>query len=506
MRADLNSTDGWHSWDSTPWRHPWLSSENLSEMRDYSRQLRDNCAEAVQLYSKPDPWPLQRFLQRFRRRYRQPRFAFVGNIANHMYLRAQALKTMGVDVDIYGHPQDTYVMSYPEWEEMDDEPNTPVTTIEELRQQYPCLPKCSRFHVIPELSRWRHLDYRLPRWARMEDYRAWPAYFSQLPTLKALQSYDCLLAMQVQYLAYLSGKPYFATKSGGDVWFEASRNDELGSLQRRAFSKAAAFFITNPWGYAFARRLGLVNVITLPLVLDQNKYTLGEPEFREEWRGKVGGDFFVLQTARMDRQDKGSEIAAAGFAKFAREHSDARLVLTAWGNDKDSDLGLLRELGVADQCLILPICGKKRLIRYLRSADCLLDQFRLGYYGGTALEALACGLPVVMRIEQEQYDAFCETGAPPVCNADSPDSIARQLTTLYRQNALRRKTASEGRAWFLANHGSERWAPEYANMLNALAIGYHFDFSSSPLARPLSKIEIEYHDAELAKAPPISYP
>jgi hypothetical protein len=107
-----------------------------------------------------------------------------------------------------------------------------------------------------------------------------------------------------------------------------------------------------------------------------------------------------------------------------------------------------------------------------------------------------------MRIEKAQYDAHCETGAPPVLNAENPEQVASQLARLCSNEVFCRSTGAASRAWFLANHGSRRWAPEYRNFLIALALGHRFEFDRSPLMQPLTDAEVHYHADELKKAPP----
>jgi glycosyltransferase involved in cell wall biosynthesis len=138
----------------------------------------------------------------------------------------------------------------------------------------------------------------------------------------------------------------------------------------------------------------------------------------------------------------------------------------------------------------------------LRSADCLLDQFRLGYFGATALEAMACGLPVIMRLERGQYDALCETGAPPVLDANTPGEVCDQLNRLAGNGEWHAGARHAHREWFLQNHGSARWSMDYFALLLLTARNHRFRFRRSPLRRPLSTEEREYHATELANAPP----
>ena len=303
-------------------------------------------------------------------------------------------------------------------------------------------------------------------------------------------------------MAYLSGRPYAATQMGGDLWFEAARDDELGRLQRAAFANAGCVFGSNPWTYSHARRYGFNNFIQLPLVLNETDYSPGPPIKRSEWQASSGGDFFVLSTARADDVYKGSKIGISGFAEFSRTAPGARLVFVAWGNNIDGLKETAQRLDILDRVIFVPVSGKRLLVEYLRSADCLLDQFHVGYYGATALEGAACGTPVIMRYEAAQYEALLEVGPPPFVNASNSSLVADALDFIARSSVDRRRELSAThRDWFIRAHSGKRWAGDYVAILGALALGHRFSFNESPLAADLSPTEILYHSEQLATAP-----
>jgi len=493
---DTESRNAWISWDRHPWQHPWLTFENMRAMRDFSVTIWEQARmvrESASRFSRWSwRWPP----------YRKFRYGFVGNIANSVYTRAVPLRKAGLDVSIFLHPHDSYVMSQPGWEEFEGELPEGVTDITELASRgvkLPAVKAVFQHGTIFDASVRKINEF--PAFVTEKDFSEWRDYLCYLPTLKALQKMSALLATQVPYLVYLSHRPYLVAQVGGDIWYDCSRGDVLGRLQRAAFFGAQAFLVSNPWSFAHARRFGMRHLVYLPLMLDEEIYCPGASSYREEWARQSGGSFFVVSTARMDDFYKGSDIAIKGFAGFSRLVPEARIVLMGWGKDKEVCLERLKTYGIADKAILLPIAGKKRLIQYLRAADCLLDQFILGYYGATGLEAMACGLPVVMRLERAQYDGMCLTGAPPVLNASTAEEICAALLKLAVNPSQHKAIASAHREWFLANHGSGKWKDVYSDMLLAIAIGHKFDFSNSPLAAPLQEDESTYHTEELANAP-----
>lgn len=429
------------------------------------------------------------------------RFAFVGNLANYLYKRAVPLRKRGWSVELVLHPDDVHVMSQPGWEEWDGELRTSARTVHELEAEGIRLPSVDDVVSLPKESVTPASAARAEPYLRRHDVYRFSGYLPYAPVFRHLQHADAVLTTQAPYLVYLARRPYLAAQGGGDLWFDCSRDDVHGQLCRLSFGGANAILASNPWTFAHARRFGMRNAIYLPFMLDDETYSPGAPRYRAIWEERTGGRFFVLSTARLDERYKGSSVALEGFARFAASHPEARLVAIAWGEDADAQLGRLRELGIESAVLMLPLAGKRRVVDYLRSADCLLDQFALGAYGATALEAMGCGLPIVMRLELEQYRALCGS-PPPVLNAATPAEVADALGRLAASPSRRRELAAAHRAWFVANHGSSTWAERYAHVLQTTAVGHRIDYSNSPAAEPESTAERTYYAEGLRVAPP----
>lgn len=488
----------WHSWEPTPSEHPWLTTEHLAAMRGFSERVWQR---AHRLAAGQDP--------------RSFRFAFVGNLANNLYQRAVPLRRRGLEIEIVLHPHDRFVMSHPGWEEWDGELATDERNVDELARAGVHLPDVEAV-VTPAMLEQQlaigagglasdraevRAAHEADPFLRTSDIARFPVCLAYLPLLRHLQRNQALMTTQAPYLAYLSGRRYLAAPTGGDLWLDCSRGDEHGILQRLAFGQATAILATNPWSFGHARRFGFSNAIYLPFMLDDELFRPGPSRARGEWVTRTGGSFFVLQTARVDERYKGSSIALEGFARFARSHAGARLVLLGWGDDLDRLLerSLPREL--RDRVLVLPLAGKRRLVDYLRAADVVVDQFALGAYGATALEAMGCGVPVVMRIAREQYDALLPVGAPPTCDATTAEEVARELGRLADDPAAQARAGVAAREWFLAAHGSSAWAGTYTALLVATALGARVSFRRSPLAARLTPAERDYHAEHLASAP-----
>jgi glycosyltransferase involved in cell wall biosynthesis len=471
----------WHSFDRTPWNHPWMTASNIREFSDYSRGEIGRLSHLVEAMPP-----------------KAGRYAFAGNMANINYTRAAPLRRRGMNIDLILHPSDDYILGQPGWEDFDG-------SIAELGAD-PAASLAAR--GLPSWAIRHELD---GNWlANIERYRVatpqqilvWLEYMPYLPTLEALSGYDALLVSQFPYFGMLSGRPYLFGQMGGEIWFEAARNDVTGINVRRSIENAYAVLVSNPITFAHARRYGLRNLLYVPWILDEEIYQPGDAQAtRAEWEQEIGGDFFVLTSMRIDKEWKGAHHALDGFAKFAANAPGARLIVIGWGGDLESAKAILAERNLTDRVLTAPIVGKRRLLKYLQAADVVIEQFVLGYYGGSGLEAMACGRPVIMRLERDQYDALIETGAPPTLDAEDADGVERQLGRLYGDKQFAVSVGRRTRQWFLGAQSSLRWSNVYHVLLRAMARGIPLSTLGSPLLAPLSNAEIDYHSDQLRQAP-----
>jgi glycosyltransferase involved in cell wall biosynthesis len=479
-------TNDWHSFDSTPWLYPWLTFKNISKFRGYS----DTWLSKLELVYEA------------RGENQDKKYGFIGNMANNLYARAVAISHRKLNIDLFIHPHDSYLMSHPAWEEYDGEVPADIYTVDSAKAAGILLPEidCLRDN-LGTIQSSEILEADLLNGMRKADLEAYRDYFAYMPTLTAINQYDALLSIQAPYLAYLSGAPYCATQMGGEVWYECSRNDIYGMLQRASYANSKVFLFSNPWSLSFARRYKFSNLIYVPMLISEDKYSPGHQEYREEWMRKTGGDFFVLMTSRVDYKFKGTDIALDGFAKFSNQNPGARLVLIGWGDDFDRNYIELKKRGLENKVLILPMTGKLRLIKYLRSADCVIDQLTIGYYGASALEALACGKPLIMKINCSQYNALLHEGAPPVCNSANAVEVFDSLVKLHSDGSYKELLGIKAREWFMKTHSNEKWGKVYEMILWAVAENALPKFNFSPLKRIKTWREVKYLENERKNAP-----
>lgn len=96
--------------------------------------------------------------------------------------------------------------------------------------------------------------------------------------------------------------------------------------------------------------------------------------------------------------------------------------------------------------------SKARLLRYYRAADIVADQFTVGSYGASSLEAMSCSRPLLIHLDPARFDGRFDE-LPPVINVSEADEIADALRRLLEDAQLRSSVGEQGRRWVVENHG-----------------------------------------------------
>ena len=477
--------------DHTPWSHPYLTQKNIRRFREYSNGVWQFALD----YLKEHPEPLE--------------CAFVDNLAQNMHKWARLAQKYGAEVALFPNTSDVSAISAPEWENFDGEypdlldgqgfhkanPN--------IELEIPC-------HRIPLDGSQLYLAYlqfcagnRTPLLHLMRQslclrhepllaYKGWHSYYKWANTLS---TFDVIYAMNIPIAAYLSGRPYCVSSTGGDLQFVAGLSIDFGEIMTLAFNAARFLMLSNPHTLGHCRRIGLTNGVYLPYPMDDSRYCPGEGQARKVWEEKYGKGVYVLTTARLDREVKGqNETFFKALVDVAVQRPELRFIFLSWGNSAAEFRAKVEASGKRDQFIILNPVGKKRLIDYYRSCDIVLDQFVYGYYGSTGLEAAAIGKPVIIKLRTEHYRPLYSGDVAPMINASTPTEVSQALLTLVDNPDLRKQKGVEVREWLVRNHGEDKTVPLMLALLRLTAdrVPLPQDLVN-PLWDDLSEEEEVYH-------------
>lgn len=407
-----------------------------------------------------------------------------GGMANNMYVLAKGLAAEGVPVRFIRDRTDNFAFSQPSWEDcwavMDYEtvPTTASWTADHWNE-WEAAAGWQRPDWLVEAADYASMvggRHPNPKWAAI---------------LAAMSECDALIVCGVEgaSLAALSGKPFVIIPHGGDIRI-AARLARFGSgirpwnaitgtpeerLLRAAYRRAVAVCTHGPlrlsgplgrMGFTFKLRMPLTRFARLAL-----------PAFSHPRRDRVTrrrdladlmerlnlpvpeADVVAFVPSRVDYYWKGQDrlLPALTDAAAARR---LHLIFTGWGRDFDD----LRRRVPAGSATFLPFAlSKPALSEFYQAADLVIDQFVLGHYGTATQEAMACGAPVMLNCDFDEYE---RNGwmPPPAINASSAEEIADAFNRIAANAIDLEKTGADGHKWIMALHGT----PKVANTVQSL--------------------------------------
>jgi glycosyltransferase involved in cell wall biosynthesis len=279
-------------------------------------------------------------------------------------------------------------------------------------------------------------------------------------TVLELSRYDLISAWDVGPIwAQWAGKPYMAHTAGGDLFAAVASRTPRQRLLRRAYEHANCLVYYLPYQEEAIARLKIRRIVFARLPIDEDRYSPGPvPDKFSHLRG-FGTLFFC--PSRHNWELKGTDVMLKAYADALKVEKDMHLVLTGWGGDLMRSRELSEHLGLNDRITWLSTLNKDDLIGMYRTCDVVLDQFVLGSYGTTTIEALMCGRPVVIRVER--YEAHYE-GDLPFVNVRTQGDITNAMVELAQDHSLLKAKGDESRLWALKYHSYRSVSAEYMKL------------------------------------------
>ena len=398
------------------------------------------------------------------------RVALLDNTVNISYVTAKILRADGVDAELIQAPGAPFNQQ-PVWEDMD--------LVEPTEDGRP--PARSGYWEAREAELgWRKPDWIVRPRPALRVATAWPAMAARLrgtmpaallpfglalsareaPAIAAARERDVVLTLgPAAGQAYLSGRPYAVVLTGWDVrelpFLTGARSPFLRArawLQRTALIHAEALLVQPAWDLPHLRRLGLAErALPYCIPVDVERYAAVEPRpagevFGAEIAERIRGKVLFFAPARLHFALKRNDALINAFATVARRHP-AHLLLLAWGPDLGAAKALVRDLGIGSSVSFLPlVMSKVRVMRAIQLADVVADQFLAAAYGMLALEALACGRPVISSYDPAQPQPHAADDPAPILTGRTAAEIADACLALL-DPGRRAAAGADGRAW-----------------------------------------------------------
>jgi len=373
--------------------------------------------------------------------------ALIGNLAGVGYNTAKALRQTGVDVQLYISGS-SKGMELPNWED------------EEVSQ---CMPDWIHLWAETKEDPGKGILGKIKGSLGREI-----AYFRT--SLELVRKHDLLhsftgslfgLHWPVIFCGIFRFKPYIACATGSDLREVAALYDNIrGKLMRLFFKRANRTLLLNFDLVSLVERLNINRSIFFPFLIDTDRYSPGRVEnpYRE-----TSDELFFLHASHLDwgvedrginrNSTKGNDRFIRAFAHFINEGGNGKVIMLYRGPDRELAKDMVQELGVQERIIWKNSLTKKELITHYNMVDVIVDQFDVGSFGTTALEAMACAKPLLIYAK-EDCAKVCYPELPPVVNCRSEKEIYQGIIKV-RDSHFREKIGIEARKWVVKYHSKE---------------------------------------------------
>lgn len=371
------------------------------------------------------------------------KIAVVGNLAGSGYMMERALAQNHIKTRLFIGNREKDI-ALPTWE----------NSIQEE-------PKLFLFRYGVKI--WKEGSYLMSRWTILKHELSCLICIPKLVWSQLIYSYSTAL-FDSRIWEYVFGhftiRPYVAFAAGSDIREVAAlESNKYGDRVRLFFRKAKKVLLLNIDMVEVADRLKLTNAEFFPFSIDTFKYAPRKvtKKYCEE------DDLLIFMPSHLDwgqidnaphrNSTKGNDRLIKAFARFIHAGNKGHLILLDRGPDKDIAKTMVDNLNISDKVSFLPQMKKNELIEHYNMADVLADQFDIGSFGTTGLEAMACGKPLLIYINTI-CAARCYEEQPPVVNSKTEEEIYLNLIKLKNQD-IRDQIGLQSRSWVLKFHDSK---------------------------------------------------
>jgi glycosyltransferase involved in cell wall biosynthesis len=154
--------------------------------------------------------------------------------------------------------------------------------------------------------------------------------------------------------------------------------------------------------------------------------------------------------------DKGVPELLIAFDQILHVEPRCRLLLVGWFDSAEDALDLRWRMLIASHPRILHTGFVLDTAPYYRAMDLMVLPTHREGFPNVALEAAACGLPVITTESTGARDAVLADLTGLLIPAGIPEAIVEASLELIRDGAKRRRMGEAGRRWVIEQFSSER--------------------------------------------------
>ena len=269
------------------------------------------------------------------------------------------------------------------------------------------------------------------------------------------------------------GVPIFVTLQGDDVFLEELeepwRSEVLEEMKKLAAEADGFLTFSRVYRDKMSDLLGIPEEkfhIT-PIGIDVAEFDSVHRDRQEREPEQVIGYF-----ARM-APEKGFDVAVDAFIRLAEENPTVTFRAGGWLSEKDrafhtKQLGKIESAGLTSRFEHIEAADEEQKLNFLGSIDVFTVPARFiepkGLY---ALEAMACGIPVIFPDRGVFPELIGESNGGNLCEPEDPADLAAKIAELLENPERARMLGEQGREWVTARGSEKAMATATADVYEA---------------------------------------
>jgi glycosyltransferase involved in cell wall biosynthesis len=247
-------------------------------------------------------------------------------------------------------------------------------------------------------------------------------------------------------VGYLTGfHPFVVSVWGTDI-YDAPHNFIMRYLIEKTLASADAVLSTsNVMAKQTRKFVCNKEVAVTPFGVDLRKYYP---------RKELMPDRFVVGTARLLAPKYGIEYLIKAFATVLSSIADAELHIAGDGPKRNDLIALTKSLGISKQVQFYGFVPPSSMPQFVSglSVFCMPSIHESESFGVAALEAQACGIPVIASAIGGLHETVINNETGFLVKPHCPEEIADKLLYLYHNPHIRRKLGNQALSFVRENY------------------------------------------------------
>lgn len=258
--------------------------------------------------------------------------------------------------------------------------------------------------------------------------------------------------------------PYVLSVWGSDVFDFPKKNIISKMLLKYNLSKADRILSTSSVMAEETRLYTEKPVYVTPFGVDINVF---KPEENVE---KYNREELIIGTIKTLEPKYGIEYLIRAFAKVAENNTNVRLEIAGRGSQKEYLVNLCKELNVDQKVKFLGFLDREEVVKTFNNFDIAVFPSTLDSesFGVAAVEAQACGVPVIVSNVGGLPEATCPNVSSLLVQKENIDELKIALEKLVNDKELRMSMGKSGRKFVEENYNIENNFNEINKIYNEL--------------------------------------